>query len=272
MTRYAALITAGGRLSPELAALCGTEIKALAPLGDHRFIEYVIAALRDCGMVNTIAIVGDVAALQNAGVTADVWVNEGASLPENMRRAIVGLCNAGHLRGDDRLLLAATDAVFLHPDTVIALARAADIAPAADIVFPLVRQADYQAAFPGSPNVYAPLAGESLTGSSVQIVRPAAIVRCLPSIERAFNARKSQLKMAQLLGAGFLWRFITRTLTIADAVNKVESVTGLSVCAPILPDARVAADIDTVDDYRYAKKCLSNVSDAYLPSRSVTGR
>ncbi|MBC8140841.1 MAG: NTP transferase domain-containing protein [Armatimonadetes bacterium] len=254
MTRYAALVTAGGRLSPELSALCGTPIKALAPLGDRSFIEHVCSALRASGIVETIAVVGSVAVLQNAGIVADLWVEEGETLPENLRRAIAALREAGHLRGEERLLLCATDAVFLHADTVRELSRVADEAPNADIVFPLVREADYERAFPQSPNVYAPLAGERLTGSSVQIVRPAAIERSLPYIERAFAARKSQWQMARLLGAGFVWRFVTRTLTVADAVKKVESATGLQVHAPILTDARVAADVDSVTDYEYAKR------------------
>lgn len=256
MPGIAALVTAGGLLPPELAAICGTTIKALAPLGDLRFIEHVCAALRASGIVDTVAVVGNVEALRNAGIVADLWVEEGATLPENLRRAIAALRGAGRLQNEERLLLCATDAVFLHADTLRELARVAEEVPDADIVFPLVRQADYERFFPGSPNVYAPLAGERLTGSSVQIVRPAAIERCLPDIERAFAARKSQWQMARLLGAGFVWRFVTRTLTVADAVKKVESATGLNVSAPIFADARVAADVDGVADYEYARRYL----------------
>lgn len=254
MTRYVALVTAGGLLSPELSALCGTKIKALAPLGDRHFIEHVCAAIRASGTVETIAVVGNVAALRDAGVIADIWVEAGATLPENLRRAIAALREAGYLGGEERLLLCATDAVFLHADTVRELCRAAEDAPDADIVFPLVREADYERWFPGSPNVYVPLAGESVTGSSVQIVRPAGIERSLPHIERAFAARKSQWQMVRLLGAGFVWRFVTRTLSVADAVKKVEGATGLTVHAPFLSDARVAADVDSAADYEYAKR------------------
>jgi hypothetical protein len=80
--------------------------------------------------------------------------------------------------------------------------------------------------------------------------------RCLPYIEKAFAARKSQWEMAKLLGWSFIGRFVTRTLTVADAVAKVSAVTGLNCYAPVFPDARIAADVDTPADYEYVKKVL----------------
>jgi molybdopterin-guanine dinucleotide biosynthesis protein A len=256
MRQYAALITAGGRLSPELAAVCGTTVKALARLDESSFIERVMGALRDSGRVSVIAIVGPVGELRAAGVSADVWVEEGATGPENIHRGIAGLREAGHLRDEERLLLTATDTVFLHGDTVRDLIGIAETQPEADIVFPIVRRAAYEARFPDSPNVYALLANGAFTGSSAQIVRPSAIDRCLPDIEKAFAARKSQWQMAKLLGWNFIVRFVMRTLTVADAVAKVSAVTGLNCYAPIFEDARIAADIDTLADYEYAKRML----------------
>lgn len=257
MGQYAALITAGGRLTPDLSAVCGTTVKALAPLGTGRFIERVIAGLRESGQVSVIAVVGPVAELQAAGITADVWAEERVTGPENIQQGIVALREAGYLRGEERLLLCATDAIFLNGETVRELIAVAETKPDADIVFPIVRREIYDAQYPGSPNTYAPLADGAFTGSSVQIVRPSAVDRCLPYIEKAFAARKSQWAMAKLLGAGFIWRFVTRTLTVADAVSKVSAVTGLNCYAPIFPDARIAADVDTATDYEYAKSVVS---------------
>ncbi len=238
--------------------MCGTTVKALAPLGDSRFIERVQRALRDCGAVSVIAIVGPVSELQAAGITADVWADEKVTGPENIQQGIVALREAGYLTGEERLLLCATDAVFLGAGTIITLLAEAETRPEADIVFPIVRRETYDTQFPGSPNVYAPLAEGAFTGSSVQIVRPSAMERCLPYIEKAFAARKSQWEMAKLLGWGFIWRFVTRTLTVNDAVAKISSVTGLNCHAPILGTALIAADVDTVADYKYAKKWLGD--------------
>ena len=254
--RYVALITAGGRLAPDMERVCGTRLKALAPLRDALFIEHVIVALRDSGAVSAIAVVGPVGELSAAGVVADVWADEGATGPENIRRGIVALREAGYLGGEERLLLCATDAVFLHADTVCELIRVAETRPDADVVFPVVREGDYESRFAGSPNVYASLADGSLTGSSVQIVRPAAMERCLPQIERAFAARKSQWEMAKLLGIGVICQFLMRTLTIAAAEARIAAVTGLIVYAPVFADPRVAADVDTLGDYEFALKLV----------------
>lgn len=247
-----ALITAGGRLAPEVAGASGATVKALALLEGEPFIGRVLAALRASGAISTIAVAGPVETLRAAGVEADVWAEEGATGPENIQRGIAALRASGTLRGEERLLLCATDVVFLHSDTVRELIRIAAAVPDADIVFPIVRDHHYQRQFPGSPNVYVRLADGAFTGSSVQVVRPAAIEQNLTPIEKAFAARKSQWEMARLLGPAFIWRFVTRTLSSAEAVAKVSALTGLRCHAPIFEDARIAADVDTLADYRFA--------------------
>jgi len=252
-----ALITAGGRLSPDFAAHCGTDLKALALLGKQMLIERVIAALRESGLVSTIGIVGPVERLQGAGVRADLWIEEGQTGPENIQRGIAALRESGSLRSEERLVICATDVAFLHADTIRELHQVAEQRPDADIVFPIVRGETYDTAFPGSPNTYAPLADGRFTGSSVQIVRPDAITRNLPLIEKAFAARKSQMAMAQLLGLPFILRFVTRTLTVAAAEARVGAVTGLRCHAPVFTDARIAADVDLLADYQYACRFIA---------------
>jgi len=265
-----ALITAGGRLSPDFAASCGTDIKALALLGKQTLIERVIAALRTSGLVSVIGIVGPVVRLQKAGICADLWIEEGPTGPENIQRGIVALRKAGHLRSEERLLLSATDVAFLSADTVQELCHVAEQRLDADVVFPIVRGETYDAAFPGSPNTYAPLMEGWFTGSSVQIVRPDAIERNLPVIEKAFAARKSQIAMARLLGLPFIVRFVTRTLSIAAAEARVGALTGLRCYAPVFTDARIAADIDLLADYQYASRFVAE-READQTRTTVTG-
>ncbi len=257
-----AVITAGGRISGPFAEASGTSIKALAPIGDRCVLDLVIAALRESGRAGTVVVVGPKRELETAGVSADVILEEGATGPENMLRGLRHVRAEADATGDGRALLCATDLPFLTGAAVrwfVDTNRASD----ADIVFPVVTRQSYEAALPGSPNTYAPVAGGWYTGGSVQIVRPGAIEANLMLIEKAFAARKSLFQMAALLGLPFLLRFLTRTLSIAQAEAQASRMTGCrcraftASNAPHGADALLCADIDNITDYLRAVIILS---------------
>jgi hypothetical protein len=131
-----------------------------------------------------------------------------------------------------------------------AIARAADAE--GDILFPVVTRAAYEARFPDSPNIWAPIDGEEYTGGSLTFVKPVAIERNHAIIEAVFEARKSQWAMARLLGMPFFFKFLLRRLTIPEMEDKATQITGSQCRALLNADARLAADIDTVQDWEYA--------------------
>lgn len=55
---YNAVILAGGK-TPWLQKAVGTNIRALAPLGGRRMVEYIIDALDQSGMIDRIIVAAD---------------------------------------------------------------------------------------------------------------------------------------------------------------------------------------------------------------------
>lgn len=246
--RLPAVVTAGGRLTGDLAAEAGTTIKALAPIGGTPLIHTALAALRAAKRIGTIAVVGPADALVQAGAAGDHTLEEGETGPENVRR---GLAAVRADAGEGLVVVSTSDLPFVTSEAVDALLERA---PAdADIVFPVVTREAYLDVFPRSPNTFAPLAGRFYTGGSVLLVRPTAIERNHALIERVFAARKSQTRTALLLGLPFLLRFAARRLTIAQAEARASALTGCRCHALLGADPRLAMDVDTLDDYRYAK-------------------
>lgn len=255
-----AVVTAGGRIDGEFAREAGTDLKALVPVGGRPVLAHVIDALRGSGNVSHVFVVGPKARLEAAvvGTLADDVLEEGETGPENFRRGL-SRCVEARGGGDGPALLCATDLAFLDAPTVRWLA---DKAPAeADIVFPIVEEPTYLAAFPGSPNAFAPLVDGRLTGGSLQIVRPRVILENMHLIEAGFAARKSQIAMARLLGPGLVLRFLLKRLTVAAAAARVEQVIGCRVHALLVgPEApgfagpRLCADIDGPEDYAYVRR------------------
>jgi len=244
-----AVVTAGGRLPEALAARVGTDIKALLKIRGVPLLEIVVSALRESGGVSTIAVVGPESVREIAlDAGANLLLPEGASGSDNM---IAGLRAIHGEAGKGRAILAASDMYGLSAIAVAdAIARAADAE--GDILFPVVTRVAYEARFPDSPNIWAPIDGEEYTGGSLTFVKPVAIERNHAIIEAVFEARKSQWAMARLLGMPFFFKFLLRRLTIPEVEDKATQITGSQCRALLNADARLAADIDTVQDWEYA--------------------
>ena len=82
-----AVVTAGGRVPPPFAAIIGTDVKALAPLGRRRLIDPVIDAARNAGVCG-LAIVGPPAVRAHCSHRVDRFVEGAQSGVENILRAL----------------------------------------------------------------------------------------------------------------------------------------------------------------------------------------
>lgn len=248
------VITAGGRLPEEFAARAGTVVKALVSLGGRPLIWRVRDALAAVeGVAPNPIVVGPVEDLQSAlgGFVAE-WVPEGKTGPDNVVRGLAVLSQEAKAGG--AVLLSTSDLAFPTPEAIHWLLRSAP--EDAEIVYPVIRKETFEAAFPGSPNTYAKLAGQEYTGGSILLVRPDAIARNLPLIQRVFEARKSQFEMARLLGIGFLISFLTGRLTVEQAERRASELTGCRCKALMDAPPEIGADIDSLADYEWAESFL----------------
>lgn len=242
-----AVVTAGGRLEGALAQASGQEIKALAALdGQTPLIRQVLGALEDSGVVREAVVVGPLAHLEPHVSAPHRLIAEGNGGIENLVRGLEAI-----EAGDGFALFAASDLPFLCADSVRWLVQNAP--EDADIVFPITDRPRYEARFPQTPGAWARLEGRELTGGSVFLLRPAAIRRNRQLIERAFEARKSQLGMARLLGLGFALRFALGQLSVSAAERRVTELTGCR--CRVLHDAHphLACDLDTHEEWLYLR-------------------
>lgn len=119
-----AFIVAGG-LSPWLKSYAGTEHRCLAPLGDKRLIDYIIAALQGSGRIRRIVVAArpEALALLDGTLPADVLLCEAAgdlpatavaaseALGPDASEKLLGVCD------DIPLLTSLQCATFLQPAT-----------------------------------------------------------------------------------------------------------------------------------------------------------
>jgi hypothetical protein len=235
-----AVITAGGRVDDAFAAAIGTPIKALAPYGAGVLLDVVLAALGGAGIAD-IAVVGEPAV--------------GQRLPANVRFVLAAADGATNVARaldawpDGDLLFATSDLPFV---SALELRAYLTASAACDLTMPLVEAPAYEAAYPGAPPHVMTLGGERIAGGSVFFIGSAARAPLRTVAGRFFDARKSAIGMARLLGPALLVRFLTRRLRIAHVEARATRVLGVRAAAIRNAGPGLSYDIDTLAEYRYA--------------------
>jgi CTP:molybdopterin cytidylyltransferase MocA len=241
-----AVITAGGRVDGAFAAEIGTGVKALASIGGRFLVDAAIEAARGAG-AQRISVVGGDEIRNHCGARVDEVIAEDAEGRENLRRA---MCAADGVP----LLLMSSDMPFVDADAVTEFLNGA---AGSDVALPLAGEAAYVAAYPGAPPHVTGLGGERVANGNVVYFAPGVAERVLPAAQRLFDARKSLLRMAALLGPALLCRFAFGTLRIAHVEERAARVLGVRARAVRNASPVLCFDVDTVEDYHYALKAAA---------------
>ncbi len=236
-----AVVTAGGQVDGAFAAAIGTPIKALAPFRERTLLDVVLDAIAACGIAD-VAVVGDATLAPHLAGRARL-VPAAADGAINVARALDAWPD-----GDD-LLFATSDLPFAAgADLRAFLDRSAAFA----LTMPLAEAAAYAAAYPAAPDHLTALGGERVAGGSVFFIAGAARAPVRAVAGRFFDARKSALGMARLLGSALLLRYCVRRLHIADVERRAAHVLGVRAAAIRDAAPGLCYDVDSLDDYRYA--------------------
>lgn len=238
-----AVVTAGGRLSPEAAKRFGTDVKALVEVGGKPMIATVVGALRATPGIGRIVVVGPASARQAAS-GVDRWIDELATGEENLLAAIGAASTK-------RIVMSASDLPFVTAASYESLI--AKTPTDVDAGYPVFRRDEFLRAYPGGRKSFAALADGEWTGASAFVLDRRPLAGDDRLIRRAFGARKSLFALASLLGPGLLAKFVTRRLTIADVERRAGELMHANVRAVYGADPALAMDCDDPADLAYAR-------------------
>lgn len=247
-----AVIPAGGTIPDSYARAIGSPCRALAPIGHAKrhVMQIVVNALRDSGAVRRIIAVS-AGPVSQAISGVDLWLPASDEGIDNILRGL------GALESSDKpAIIAASDLPFLTADAVRRFVERCSADE--DLSLGIIRAESYRTAFPAAPKsqwVSLRDAGQVTIGGLFG-VKPAVMFREAEYVKRVMSARKSQWRMARLLGPRLLLAWATGSLTLAGVAARGEHL--LNCRAKIIQDAPVqlAFDIDTENDYTYADSCL----------------
>ncbi|MFO8148728.1 MAG: NTP transferase domain-containing protein [Trueperaceae bacterium] len=247
-----AVVLAGGDRDDRLAATVGASSKALVPLRDVPMGAYVANALRRSGVVDRIIWVGETDGVIRRLV--DVELPGGQRMVDSLSLGLGAALGwaagegprAGGPEGrrpgpEPRLLVVSADLPWWDAEGVEAFVAHA---PAVDLVYPVVREADALARFPDQPRTYARLRDGRFTGGNALLLSARAVPLLLPLVDTAFHARKRPWALARMVGFGTLLALLTGTARISVIEARVQKLVGITARAFITSDAAIAADVD----------------------------
>jgi len=262
----AVVITAGGRVGWADSSLIATplgyapreeypeycEIKALLTVKGRTLLETVLDAVWCTGRVQEVVVVGS--------PLLRYWVDRagGRIIPERVEaheNLITGLQAVAHY---PRALYLTSDLPFVTSQAVHGFVDACP--PDVQLGYAIVRREVFDARFPHSPSTYARLREGEVVAGCAAMIEPAALLERTEWIRRVAQRRKSLWRLALLAGFRLLWRYVTHQLTIADVEHRAEQLLGMR-CRAVECDPELAYDIDTPQEYEYARRLADDGAD-----------
>lgn len=247
-----ALVLAAGETHGRLAQATGTRFRALINVGGVSIVERVVAALREARMTQRIVVIAppEVRERVPAGV-AELTVPSGDNLLGNVLRGLDALDGVG------TVLFAHADAPLITADSIDDfLQRAEPLRP--DLAYAIVPREDVERRFPRGHRTYARLRDGTFTGTNIVLVDGGFIRRHEKLIREFYEHRKNPLRLAGMLGAGFVLRLLAGRLTIADLERRVGQVIGGEARGIISHYPELAFDVDKVGDLESIRELLGD--------------
>ena len=182
---YNAVILAGGK-TPWLQKAVGTNIRALAPLGGRRMVEYIIDALDQSGQIGRIIVAADGSQWEAAVLPqrAELVAVESSSMPETAAAA------AALLPANSKILFVCDDIPLLTSAAVQDFLKQTE-AVEADAYYPVISEADCVKAFPGAERTYVTLPEGIFTGGNMMLLNADVISGGVIKAKDIFARRKT---------------------------------------------------------------------------------
>lgn len=259
--KVAALVLAGDRSGGDaVAKATGASCKALAPVLGTPMLLRVIEALQACERIGPCVLVGPSRqALESCPplrqFTAQSQVNwlPGAD-------SLSGSAQAGleDIDPDAPVLITTADHALLNGPMLEHFLEQA-LASRADLSLGLVQHDLLKAAYPEAQRTVLRFSDGSYCGCNLYFVANARGRGLIPVWRRAEADRKSpRLMVAKLLGWGAVARYVSGSLSLAQASQAIFDSTSASLGVVAMPFPQAGIDVDTPADLALAEKILAS--------------
>lgn len=238
-----AIITAGGIPEPgdPLYPYTQGENKSLLDVAGKPMIQWVLDALNEAQLVDSIIIVGlpETVRLSSSKIQAYL-PNEGTmlhNLRAGMHKVLEMNPKAHHALTVSSDIPAITGEMV---DWVIRTTQESDL----DLYYNVITREVMEARFPESRRSYIHLRGMDVCGGDMNVIRTMTVTGNDELWQKIIAARKSALKQASLLGWDTLLLLLLRRISIDKGVEMATRRLNITGKVLICPYAEVGMDVD----------------------------
>ena len=242
------LILAGAENDGALQECSPAKNEALIDINGKPMIGFIIETLEKTTEIHRIVIVGPESELQTMYPGHEIIENQG-SIMDNLSKGLQ------HTKNEEYVLILTSDIPMITKEAISDFLQRCEQREG-DLYYPINSKEVSEEAFPGVKRTFVRVKDGTFTGGNVFLVRTEAALRSLPKAKEFIAMRKKPIKLAGILGVSFILRFLTKTLTIRAAEERVSKILGLKAVAVISPFAEIGVDVDKPDDLDLAKSVL----------------
>lgn len=247
ITKVDAVILAGGD-GEVIDPAC--RFKGLVPIAGRPLVEWVVDAFLDAGLVSQVAVVMPTA--ENLGG----WVDRVEKLVVSDREFMDNVLAGISAFREDRPVVVATGDIPLITGAEVDEFISQGLETGADFVYPLVRQEEIEAAYPGAARTYFKLKSGRFTGGNAMMVNPLLLPRAREIGQHMFDDRKNAVALVRTAGFGFVIKFLLGRLEPGDLSDKIRQMLGGSGAAVVVRRPSIAMDVDKPTDLVLAERIL----------------
>ena len=253
-----AVVLAGGVDKGDIAAELGVVHRPLLEVGGRPIIERVLVALRGAAEIGKVVLVAPppVQAAASEEVV-DARVLAGDSYVANMAGGVEATSP-----GSDHLLIITGDLPLITAAAVDDFVRQS-LASDAVLCYAIIPKESSERQFPGGRRTYVRFREGTFTGGNAIVVTRDFVELHRHLLDRLFAVRKSPLKMASLLGVGFVFGLLTHRLTLPRAEARAGAILGARAAAIISAYPELGFDVDKLEDL-YLSRRVAEASDSRL--------
>jgi CTP:molybdopterin cytidylyltransferase MocA len=244
-----AIVLAGAPNTGRLRDASPAAYEALIDLHGRPLTAYVIDALLKTSVVGRVVVVGP-QALKEHGTDRLVVIPPVGGMLENLAAgldAVSGFPRALVVTGDIPLFTAGIVEEFIR--------LCGDME--AEVYYPVIPREAVEKDFPGVQRTYVRLREGSFTGGNVGLVDPKALKRCLDRAGDFVRLRKKPVRLALVVGPGFLFRFLLGRISVKDVEKRVSYLLGFSGRAVVAHLPEIGVDVDKPADLEAVRAALA---------------
>lgn len=257
---FSALVLAGSR-GPDcpVAALGGVSHKALLPINGTPMVERTIAALTATAQIDKVTLViEDPALVQDlpslAPLLASGYLEIIDAKPSPAQSALHGFDSLGGASQRPVIMTTADNCLLTSEILGFFLDK---LSAAADLTAATARTDMVKAAYPNARRTRMRFSDGGQGGCNLfalQTPNAAQVIRFWRQME---ENRKKPLTMLRQLGPMTALRYLTNTLSLHQAVQKLGKQTKTRLATVDMPFAEAAIDVDSADDFDLAQQILT---------------